>query len=256
MGFDVVILAGGKGSRLKSALPKPLHAVNGTPTLQRILASVFPLSKHPIVVVGDSAPEIMAMAGKNCRFVFQKEQHGTGHAVRCVKESIKENLLEKNIMVLPSDHPLIDAQTLRELFLNHQRSGAVLTLCTLTAPNFLNENQPFSNYGRILRDADGKLIAIREVKDATEDERNIKEVNVGYYCFETAWLWKNIDTLTDQNAAGEFYLTDMLHIAITQNAPTNIYTLKDPTKGMGFNTPEQLEIIRTCLKKYSARDHG
>jgi bifunctional UDP-N-acetylglucosamine pyrophosphorylase/glucosamine-1-phosphate N-acetyltransferase len=244
MELDVIILAGGKGSRLGSDLPKPLHAVNGIPTLQRILGGVFPLSKHPIVVVGNRASEIMAAAGKDCRYVFQKEQHGTGHAVRCAKESFKENLLEKNIMVLPSDHPLIDEKTLRELFLSHQKSGAVLTLCTLTAPNFENENQPFSNYGRILRDTSGKLVAIREVKDATEDEKKIKEVNVGYYCFETAWLWKNIDALTNQNAAGEFYLTDMLHIAITQNAPTNIYTLKDPTKGMGFNTPEQLEIIR------------
>jgi bifunctional UDP-N-acetylglucosamine pyrophosphorylase/glucosamine-1-phosphate N-acetyltransferase len=242
--FDVIILAGGKGSRMNSNFLKPLCTVKGVPTIQRILASVSPLCKRPIVVVGDHASEIMAFAGKNCRYVLQKEQRGTGHAVRCVKESIAENFLKKNIAILPGDHPLIDTQTIHEFFKTHFGSRAVATLCTLTVPNFKNENLMFFDYGRIRRDTRGRIASIVEVKDATREEKKIREVNVGYYCFKTDWLWKNLDGLTNRNAAGEFYLTDLLRAAIAQNVRTTIYTLKDPERGMGFNTRKQLKIIR------------
>lgn len=244
MELDVIVLAGGKGSRLKSDLPKPLHEVAGMPTIKRILTGALSISRNPILVVGDRATEIMGAAGKQCRYVLQKEQRGTGHAVRCVKESLLEDSINPDVMVLPGDHPLIDAQTLVELSESHLKSGAMVTLSTLIVPDFEKDNRIFFGYGRIQRDATGSLSAIVELKDATEKQKSIKEVNVGYYCFRTAWLWKNIDTLTDHNAAREFYLTDLLHVAITQGAKTNLYSIKDPARGMGFNTPEQLEIIR------------
>ena len=175
---------------------------------------------------------------------FQKEQRGTGHAVACVKKSIEENLLGENLMVLPGDHPLVEERTFIELSQSHLKSHASLTLGTLVVPDFKKDNLLFSHYGRIRRDSNGDIASIVEVKDASEQERGIKEVNVGYYCFRTAWLWENIDKLTNCNASGEFYLTDLVGIAISQNARTNVYTLKDIRQGMGFNTPEQLEIIR------------
>jgi bifunctional UDP-N-acetylglucosamine pyrophosphorylase/glucosamine-1-phosphate N-acetyltransferase len=186
----------------------------------------------------------MASAGKNCRYVIQKEQHGTGHAVKCVKESIAENLLNKNIAIFPGDHPLVDTQTIHELFETHLGFRATVTLCTLTVPNFKNENLMFLDYGRIRRDTHGRIASIVEVRDATREEKKIREVNVGYYCFKTDWLWKNLDGLTNRNAAGEFYLTDLSRAAIAQNVRTNVYALKNPRFGMGFNMNEQLEIIK------------
>jgi bifunctional UDP-N-acetylglucosamine pyrophosphorylase/glucosamine-1-phosphate N-acetyltransferase len=244
MELDVIILAGGKGSRMNADIPKPLRTVGGRPTLERILASILLICERPIIVVGDRASEIMDIGGKNCRYITQTEQRGTGHAVACVKKSMAEDLLGENLIVLPGDHPLIDAQTIAGLSQSHLESHAVLTLSTLVVPDFRKDNQLFSNYGRIRRNSNGSVTSIVEVKDATKEEREITEVNVSYYCFRTAWLWENIDKLTNRNAAGEFYLTDLVGIAIAENARTNVYTLKDPKQGMGFNTPEQLEIIR------------
>jgi bifunctional UDP-N-acetylglucosamine pyrophosphorylase/glucosamine-1-phosphate N-acetyltransferase len=157
-------------------------------------------------------------------------------------------------MVLPGDHPLFETAMLCELARSHQRSRAVVTLCTLTVPHFKKKYRMFSDYGRIRRDPRGKLAAIVEVKDADTEERRIKEVNVGCYCFRTAWLWKNIDNLMNDNAAGELYLTDLARTAVAQKARTNIYALVDPLQGMGFNTPEQLELIRNQLR-FEHDDH-
>jgi bifunctional UDP-N-acetylglucosamine pyrophosphorylase/glucosamine-1-phosphate N-acetyltransferase len=242
--FDVIILAGGKGTRMNSNLPKPLYEVGGIPTLRRIIVSTSALSPRPIIVVNDQAEKIIQIAGKNCRFVLQKEQKGTGHAVQCVKRSLKKSDVKENLMVLPGDHPMISTKTLNELSASHLGSNASLTLCTLVVPDLEEDRRLFFNYGRIRRDPSGELASIVEVKDATEKEKEIRELNVGYYCFKTTWLWKNIDALTDHNAAREFYLTDLVRVAIEQNVKTNSYALDDPSVGMGFNTPEQLEIIR------------
>jgi len=147
---------------------------------------------------------------------------------------------------LPGDHPLIDARTVASLAESHERSGATVTFCTLTIPDFLGNNMMFFDYGRIRRTARGDPAEIVEVRDASKKEKEIKEVNVGYYCFRTSWLWEHIGDLTNENAAGEFYITDLLRIAIAGHAPTNVYRLEDPRQGMGFNTPEQLDVIRRC----------
>ena len=114
----------------------------------------------------------------------------------------------------------------------------------MISPDFTGSNELFSHYGRILRNENGLIRGIIEEKDASEEEKKIREVNISYYCFKTKWLWDNIDSLKNENKSGEFYLTDMVQIAASQNIPIYSYIVPDIKEGMGFNTQEQLEILQ------------
>jgi bifunctional UDP-N-acetylglucosamine pyrophosphorylase/glucosamine-1-phosphate N-acetyltransferase len=262
--IDVIILAGGKGTRMRSSLPKPLHTVSGKPAIQRIVESARAICNSPIVVVGTDGDgdAVLAVIHDDSRSVRQKEQRGTGHALMCALAAF-ENIggdcgglsLKPHVMVLPGDHPLVSAETLFALRGAHFEANAAVTLCTLQAPDFIGPNQTFSNYGRIRREAGdargeiGKILGIVEVKDASESEKTITEVNVGYYCFNTEWLREDIGALTEKNAAGEFYLTDLVGIAVTQGATVHAYAITESAEAMGFNTPEQLYSISKLAQR-------
>lgn len=238
---QLIILAGGKGTRMNSDLPKVLTPVGGTPIIRRLLDAVRPVFDRPAIVVGYRAEEIEAVLGDRYAYVRQAEQLGTGHAVACAKERLAGEGY-RNIVVVPGDHPFIGASTLERLLDTHGRSGARVTLATVSVPDFSGDFASFYNFGRIVRDQAGFVARIVEQKDASEEELSIREVNTGYYCFDATWLWENIDRLGDANAAHEYYLTDMVGLAHTQGMRVAAWTIENPYEGLGVNTPEQLAV--------------
>jgi bifunctional N-acetylglucosamine-1-phosphate-uridyltransferase/glucosamine-1-phosphate-acetyltransferase GlmU-like protein len=246
--LEIIILAGGKGKRMQSDVPKPLHPVGEIPTINRIVESALPLSKEPIIVIGDHSRAIMDVTGNKYHYVLQREQRGTGHAVLVVRDTLKEFRFGPNIMVIPGDHPLVTTKTLQDIVRIHRENNASITIGTITVPSFDGDYECFSHYGRVKRDPNGKINAITEVKDATPEEKMIHEVNLSYYCFKTEWLWNNIHNLNDKNAARELYLTDMVRLAVEQNIPVFSSSIGDFREGMGFNTPEELARIRSVAQ--------
>jgi bifunctional UDP-N-acetylglucosamine pyrophosphorylase / glucosamine-1-phosphate N-acetyltransferase len=242
----VIILAGGKGTRMKSELPKVLHQVHGIPIIQHLLENIESFCSRPTIVVGYGADDVKAATENKYDYALQAEQLGTGHAIMCAKPNLI-NTDHSEIVVLPGDHPLVTAQTLNDLLDLHTKTGATVTMATAIAPTFEGEHALFLNYGRVIRGADGTVDRIVEYKDASEEERACKEVNLSYYCFDAQWLWENIETLANANAAQEYYLTDMIKLAKNQGRIVSAYPISTLEESLGINTPDQLKIVETSL---------
>jgi UDP-N-acetylglucosamine diphosphorylase/glucosamine-1-phosphate N-acetyltransferase len=246
----VIIMAGGKGTRMKSDIPKVLHPVRGVPIINRVLLSVEPLCARPTLVVGYKADDVIAATGgKDGKYSYarQKEPLGTGHAVMSAKDLLSPRSDIKTIIVLNGDHPLIRTETIRDLAALHARNKATITLGTFRVPDYDGIHSIFNGWGRIIRNPDGRVEKIVEFKDASEAERAIREVNLNYYCFNAAWLWQNIDALEKNNAAGEYYLTDMVKIAKDQGRPVSTFEVKEFTECLGINTIEQLRMVEEAI---------
>jgi bifunctional UDP-N-acetylglucosamine pyrophosphorylase / glucosamine-1-phosphate N-acetyltransferase len=247
----VVILAAGKGTRMKSDLPKTLHPVKGVPILNRLLESVFAVCPKPSIIVNHNGDLIREATGNSCNYIFQEEQLGTGHAVMVAKDDLSEKGYD-TILVLLGDHPLVSVETLKNLEKVHKEKKATITMATAVVPHFEENFSVFHHYGRVIRNGGGQVKKIVEFKDATEDEREVKEVNLAYYCFDAKWLWENISKLNNNNASGEYYLTDMIGIAVNQGKNVEACVVKDYLEGMGVNTPEQLKIIEDRIEEKEA----
>lgn len=242
----LIILAGGKGTRMKSDIPKVLHKLNGELLISRILRNTKSVCEHPTIIIGYKGEDVINAVGDSYDFVWQKEQLGTGHALLCAKETLSKNL-DENIIVIPGDHPLVNAETLKKLENALIGSRAVAALATVRVPNYDGEFSVFKHSGRIVRDADGNIARIVEYKDANEEERGIFEVNVSYYCFRPDWLWANIEKIKNNNKSGEYYLTDLIELALSQGEAVASVLVADPVEGMGVNSIEELNFIRIFL---------
>ncbi len=221
--YAAIVLAAGKGTRMRSTLPKVLHQVAGLPLLAHVLnaidaipstAAFAPLtstttSHRPIVVLGHEAQQVEDQFGTRCHYAFQEEQLGTGHAVLAAENAVQElNPTPQTILVCYGDTPLISGQLLARVLFEHLTNHATMTFLTAIS------EQP-SDFGRIVRDTDGHVRAIVEMKRATEEQKRINEVNSGIYCFDQSWLWPALHTLP-RNASGEYYLTDLVAVASSQ----------------------------------------
>lgn len=247
--MKVLILAAGKGTRMQSDLPKVLTPLAGKPLIDHALDSVIASSidKSPVVVVGHQADLVQGhLAKRKILFVLQEEQLGTGHAVKVCQEAI--NYTEP-VMVLYGDHALIKPETLARLAKAYETSMAKIAMVTYRVPHFQVMNGQFERYGRILRDIDENMYAIREAKDATEDELLVKEVNPGYYLFDGPWLWENLNRLSASNAQNEYYLTDLVEIAINQGELVETVLGDDLVEAVGINTVEQLQSAEKLIQR-------
>ena len=240
---EIIILAGGKGARMKSEKPKVLTELQGRTFIERVVEAARVINPKPVVVVGYKGEEVMRVLGDSCWYTWQHEQRGTGHAVQCALLELRQTA--GNIVVVPGDHPLIEREALANMLKSHEESHASLTITTVVVPNFEDPYSMFSAYGRIVRDQLGKVAAIVEIKDATPEQRAIRELNVGYYVFDAAWLRAHIDALEDNNIAGEYYLTDLVKIACSENEYINHVVLDDIKMGMGVNTLEDFTAVDT-----------
>lgn len=233
-GFSTIILAAGKGKRMKSDLAKVLHPVGGVPMLTHPVAAARAAgSRRIVVVIGHQAERIRELFGKgDLTFVEQPEQLGTGHAVLQAREVFRD--YEGTIVILCGDVPLILPETVRALHDRHRFERAAVTVLT-TIPA-----DP-AGYGRVVKAGDGTVLRIVEHKDATPEERLIREINTGIYCVESRFLFTALGGLGNRNAQGEYYLTDIVGIASGKGLRVVSALADDPMEVMGINTPEELE---------------
>jgi len=242
MSTTAIILAAGKGTRMESDLPKVLHEVCGRP----MLAYVFDAARAAgcdrlLTVVGhgaDRVQEAFADDGDDIRWVIQSPQRGTGHAVMVCRDHLAG--LSGTVLVLAGDGPLIRSETLGELLATHRREGAAATLATSILPD------P-RRYGRILRDPSGQLAGIVEYLDADEDQRRIREVNVSIYSFDAGALRDVIDELDNDNAKGEYYLTDALGLLRRRGAKVAAVAAVPPEDVLSINTVEELAQVAEIM---------
>lgn len=242
----ILVLAAGKGPRMGSEKPKVLVDLNGKPLIKYLLDSLdSEFSKSDIyIVVGYERELVKDVAGQDYNYVEQNEQLGTGHAVMCAKDSLSNKF--DNILVLYGDMPFISIQTINEILNKHSSNNADLTMATISVDNFDDWQSCFYDFGRIVRDKNKNPIKIVEKKDATEKELEIKEVNPSYFCFNSNWLWEKITEIRQNNSQKEYYLTDLLSLAIKSNAKIETVSI-NPKEGIGINTPEQLKFAEKII---------
>ncbi len=240
----IVILAAGKGTRMKDELPKVLVPLKGKPMIEYLIKSIFDsgVDNNPVIVVSLDNKELINNALKNydCKYAPQDKQLGTGHALACVKDLIDESA--DNIIVLYGDHPFIKPETIKELIEVH--TGKI-TMMTTEVEDFNDWRKNYYSWGRIIREGD-KIQAIKEFKDASEEEKKIKELNPAFYCFSAEWLWKNIKKLENNNAQKEYYLTDLIKIASEQNIKISSIKINF-NEAIGINSKEELEIAEKLI---------
>jgi bifunctional UDP-N-acetylglucosamine pyrophosphorylase/glucosamine-1-phosphate N-acetyltransferase len=242
MSTTAIILAAGKGTRMKSDLPKVLHEVCGRPMLAYVLDVARAAGcERLLVVVGHEAgrvQEAFADDAADIDWVVQEPQLGTGHAAMVCREHLAG--LQGAVMVLAGDGPLIRAETLRQLLATHAEKQAACTLATSILPDA-------RRYGRILRDEAGELAGIIEYLDADEAQRQIREVNVSIYCFEAAALRQVLGQLTNDNAKGEYYLTDALGLLRSGGGRLAAVPAVPPEDVLSINTLEELGQVSEIL---------
>lgn len=236
-----VILAAGKGTRMRSKLPKVLHKVGGKPMLQHVLdAADAAGAAEKIVIVGHEAELVEAMVGEQGQIVLQAEQLGTGHAVMQTQDALED--FKGTVMILCGDTPLLDGAELKKFYEAHVQSGAAATVLTAHMDN------PFG-YGRIVRDAEGNVQGIVEEKDADAQQKLIKEVNTGIYCLECPLMFEVLSTLTCDNAQGEYYLTDVLTKLNAAGRKVGGVVTEDSDMVMGINSRRQLAEAESVMRE-------
>lgn len=247
MSTRVLVLAGGKGTRMGALVPKALVPVGGVPIIDRILATIAQsgVDPFPAIVIGHDLEILRTHMGSRVQCVIQQQQRGTGHAVLVARDTLRD---AESVTVFYGDHPLYSAETIRALVDAHAVNDAVITMTTVTVDDYEEWRAVYTHYGRILRDERGAVQAICEYSMCNEAQRHVREVNNGLYCFTGAWLWSNIDKLTDQNSKGEFLLTDLIALAIEQKEI--VATSGCPaTEGIGVNTPDEVRMAEEVLRR-------
>ena len=234
MDIKTVILAAGKGTRMKSETPKVLHKIFDKTLLGYVLDSVKSFSDEAFVIVGHKAEEVTDFVGKNYSFaktVLQTPQLGTGHAVSMVCPNLEN--YDGLVLILCGDTPLVREETMKKFVDEHIASSADLTVMSTIFEN------P-TNYGRIIRSANGSLEKIVEEKDASVEQKKVKEVNAGIYCLNWTKIKPAFSQLTSSNAQGEYYLTDIIEWANKQNLSVQASVLEDSDEIYGINSRENL----------------
>ena len=239
---SAVVLAAGKGTRMKSKRPKVLHPLCGQAMVKHVLKAVEQVvaAKEIYVVTGFGAEQVEAELGDRYTYVRQEEQLGTGHAVMMAKEYLKERTGET--LILAGDTPLIGGETLKNLLAMHLKAQAAVTILTAVV------DDPFG-YGRIIRDKDGLVKKLVEQKDADPDELQVKEINAGIYCFDTKKLVAALGQITNQNAQGEYYLTDCIEVLRQQGEAVAAYTVSDVDEVMGVNDRVALAQAERLMRR-------
>jgi bifunctional UDP-N-acetylglucosamine pyrophosphorylase/glucosamine-1-phosphate N-acetyltransferase len=249
---DVLIMAAGLGTRMKSNVAKVLHKLDGRPLISHVCRSALALNPRKVVViVGHQADEVRAIVEEEfvsdrerIAFVHQREQRGTGDAVIAAESELRGD--NRTVLVLSGDVPLIKPGTLIKLIEAHHAAKATCTLLSVRLEN------P-TGYGRVSRNDAGDFVKIVEQKDATDEERQIREINAGLYCFESARLVDGLGRLKPNNAQAEFYLTDVPAILKSDGDRIAIYLHSDAREVSGINTRAELAEFENLLRRNTIR---
>ena len=244
----VVILAAGEGKRMRSELPKVLHGLAGRPMIQYVLDAARPLRPaRLIVVVGHQGDHVRAaLDGQDILFVEQVERLGTGHAVLQARQAADRC---DAVMVLYGDMPLLRAATLQSLWQCYQLGAGPLAMLVVA-------DDASRGFGRIIRDARGRVQAIVEEAECTPEQRAIRELNPGVYCFEAAWLWPQLTQLPlhpGKGDSGEYFLTDLVAVAAGQGHIIMDLVSREPGEALGINSPEHLAEAEALLRRRYAQ---
>lgn len=239
----VVILAAGDGKRMKSTLPKVMHNLNGKPLIEHVVERVqsLDLAHKPVIVVSPKHTMVQDYLKDRALYVVQSEQLGTGHATS-MAESLFKNKVE-HIVVLYGDMPFVSGHSIERLITRHLERANTITLMTFMVPHFKGVYAPFQSFSRIVRGGDGHIVKDVQVKDATSQELEIHECNPCYYCFNAAWLWNNLKKVGSNNAQKEYYLTDLIGMAIEEGVKISSISI-EPKEAIGINTAEDLEVAK------------
>jgi bifunctional UDP-N-acetylglucosamine pyrophosphorylase / glucosamine-1-phosphate N-acetyltransferase len=236
-----VILAAGKSTRMKSRLPKPLHPLCGLPLSRHVVeacraAGVF----RTVVVIGHEADAVRLGLGDDLEYALQEQQRGTGDAARAAENALSG--FDGTVLVLAGDVPLLRTETLQRMIEHHRATGASATLLTA----FLDDP---TGYGRIVRKADGTVARIVEHKDATAEERAIKEWNPSIYCFQTRDLFAALRDVQPNNVQGEYYLTDVIGLLAAGGRRVEAVSTDDPREVLGVNSRVDLAEVGRILRE-------
>ena len=234
-----IVLAAGRGTRMKSDLPKVVNEMGGRPLIQYVLDATFAAGVGKVIVVYGYRREHVSTAVINypVHLAWQAEQKGTGHAVTVAAPLLTGH--EGPVIVLAGDIPLIQSATLRGMVDHHRRAAAAVTVLTAEFPD------P-AGYGRIVRDAAGRVTGIVEEKDATPGIRAIREINSSIYTFDWRFLLPALARLSDDNIQREYYLTDTLQMAVREGRKVEAIKVEDPWEVSGINTVEQLRELEAA----------
>lgn len=240
--ITAIILAAGKGSRFKSELPKVLHTINNKPMIHYVIESVNHINIESVCLVVGHKKELVKKSCENynVNYANQDQQLGTGHAVVCALNKLET--IKDHCIVLAGDCPLITSDTLSELITIHINSNAAASVLTASIPDA-------GNYGRIIRNNNKQITAIREAKDCSENELKIKEFNSGIYCFNTKKLTECIQKLSTNNAQGEYYLTDVIEFFSTSGDGVSGLCTKKAWEVSGANTQDELTQMAGYIEK-------
>jgi bifunctional UDP-N-acetylglucosamine pyrophosphorylase / glucosamine-1-phosphate N-acetyltransferase len=236
-----VVLAAGESTRMRSGRPKVLHPLCGRPLIEYPARACRALGLRLVLVIGRGADDVRAAVGEahDLTYVEQKERLGTGHALMQARGACPED--GAPLLVMPGDVPLLSADTLGRLLEHHRITGAAVTVLTAEVDN------P-AGYGRVVR-VDDRPVAIVEHRDATAEQREIREINTGVYCFDPARLWPALGKLTPQNDQGEYYLTDVMGVLARAGARLEAVVAADPAEGLGVNDRKQLAALAALKRR-------
>lgn len=241
-----IILAAGKGTRMKSDLPKVLHQVTGKPMVNHVLSATRAINpEKTIVIVGHGATEVLGVLPEYIGYVKQEEQLGTGHAVKIAESLLKD--LKGTTLVIAGDTPLIRPESLVDLFEYHQSENATATILTAIA-------EDPTGYGRIIRE-DGHVAKIVEQKDANDFEKSVQEINTGTYVFDNQALFDALSNITTDNAQGEYYLTDVIEILKRNDEKVGAFVLDDFEESIGVNDRIALSQAEKIMRHRINQQH-
>ncbi|HLS35633.1 MAG TPA: bifunctional UDP-N-acetylglucosamine diphosphorylase/glucosamine-1-phosphate N-acetyltransferase GlmU [Bacillota bacterium] len=236
-----VVLAAGQGTRMKSGLYKVLHPIAGRPMVLHVLEQLKPLQLEKIAtVVGYGAEDVISAIGDKSEFVTQEEQLGTGHAVMQAEDLLGN--LDGTTLIVCGDTPLITSETYQALLEHHEETGAKATILTAEAPN------P-TGYGRIIRNEENQVQRIVEEADTTSEERLVQEINTGTFCFDNRALFHALQNVSNDNAQGEYYITDVIEILKNEGETVEAYLTFDFDETIGINDRVALAEAEKILKR-------
>lgn len=249
--LHAIVLAAGKGTRMKSDLPKVLHKLTGTPLILHVLSSIEKSGiKSASLVIGHGRDLVRSTVedwakdkATQLSFVIQEEQKGTGHAVQVARSSVPTD--KEAVIILLGDVPRLSSEVIEKsygMLINENADGLVISM---------NLEDP-TGYGRVVRFSNGSLDKIVEQKDASEEEKKISEVNTGVFVFSAKGLWEELDKISDANAQGEYYLTDIVAIMNQSGKKFIVYQAEDASQFEGINSPEQLARMEEQISSTGA----
>lgn len=239
-----IILAAGKGTRMNTSLPKVLHTLRARHILDHVLDTASRLDPERVIVISghgaDTVRSTVEERSGNYGVVIQEPQLGTGHAIFQCTDHLAD--FDGTVLVLSGDVPSLKPETVRDLVQSRMEAGSDISILT-------GHLEDPSGYGRIIRGADGTILEIREQRDLSEDQESINEVNLGIYAFDAAFLTREIPNLSNDNAQGEYYLTDLARAAVQSGNGAVSHTTRDHSEALGINTLQELSEMEMMMNR-------